>query len=866
MGLMSSRFVGRASELASVIAGLERSRVVVLGGATGVGKSRLMSEVIAARTAGKREVVTATASTATRAIPLSPFIPLLDREAPTDPGLLLAGILRSIRDREEQVGELLLAVDDAQHLDDASVALLATIVDSTSARLVLTIRTETPPPAALTDLLETCRAEHTEVGPLTRAESDELVGEILGEVAPRLRGQLWRSTRGNPLMLKEMVAGIGRRLARDAAGRVTISGALPTERLVDLARSRLLALDPEVGHAVELLSLAGSLPERVLLRLVSGAALDELVTTGLATRFPSDGVLSVATAHPLYSDILRASLGDFRARELYTELLESVDGSTASLDPLRLASWQLQAGTVRDAGLAITGVRAAIARGDQALAERLLHQVAGMVPVAVETLFRATLMIRAGETDRAERLLAGADPTGLDDAMFVEFALTRAFNLAFDLGRISDADGVLRAAQRQDRPPVVAQRIAIERATITGVHGDFAEAVTGARALLADPDTDASSRTTAYLILVLTQSMQGQCDQLSELAEAGLQAADVTHDEMPFVREHLELVVAATALLSGGLVPMIDHAKELRDDPDRGSVRWLWQAAMSIGYCATGELDAAAEVTEYAHAVPLIGMFDAAGLLQGVIGMVRGHLGDGEGLEELEELRGQRDDLQNATWLDRGRAWLYAARGDLEAARRVLLESAESAAAGAHQLYATVLLHDALRLGPDRADPEISDRLSAAVTHTSGAPLGDLMNGHGQALAASDPDELLKVAGGFAGFGARLLAAEAAAQAASLHQVAGDQLLAARASLLSAAWMHGRRAALTPALLRRPEPPVSERILTVLLAAAAGASSREIAERLFLSPRTVDNHLRTAYRALGLAGRGELAELLAAIR
>ncbi|XKK58331.1 helix-turn-helix transcriptional regulator [Streptomyces sp. ARC12] len=44
---------------------------------------------------------------------------------------------------------------------------------------------------------------------------------------------------------------------------------------------------------------------------------------------------------------------------------------------------------------------------------------------------------------------------------------------------------------------------------------------------------------------------------------------------------------------------------------------------------------------------------------------------------------------------------------------------------------------------------------------------------------------------------------------------------------------------------------------------AEGATNREVALRLSLSPRTVDHHLRNVFAALGIRSRTELARLLA---
>jgi DNA-binding CsgD family transcriptional regulator len=57
---------------------------------------------------------------------------------------------------------------------------------------------------------------------------------------------------------------------------------------------------------------------------------------------------------------------------------------------------------------------------------------------------------------------------------------------------------------------------------------------------------------------------------------------------------------------------------------------------------------------------------------------------------------------------------------------------------------------------------------------------------------------------------------------------------------------------------REPEQAVLDGVVT----AAGGATNREIARRLYLSPKTVEMHLRSAYRKLDLPGRSGLAAAL----
>ena len=65
----------------------------------------------------------------------------------------------------------------------------------------------------------------------------------------------------------------------------------------------------------------------------------------------------------------------------------------------------------------------------------------------------------------------------------------------------------------------------------------------------------------------------------------------------------------------------------------------------------------------------------------------------------------------------------------------------------------------------------------------------------------------------------------------------------------------------TPAL-RTVRPSLTNRERQVAELAADGAKSREIADRLYLSPRTVENHLQRVYAKLGVNGRQTLAPAL----
>jgi DNA-binding CsgD family transcriptional regulator len=134
---------------------------------------------------------------------------------------------------------------------------------------------------------------------------------------------------------------------------------------------------------------------------------------------------------------------------------------------------------------------------------------------------------------------------------------------------------------------------------------------------------------------------------------------------------------------------------------------------------------------------------------------------------------------------------------------------------------------------------------------------------HAQALAGGNADALENASAAFEQMGAVLLAAEAAADAAVVHRKSGDDRRAVRAENRSRALADRCENPATPALQAtesRARLTRAER--EVALLAASGHTSKQIAEQLVVSRRTVENQLQHVYVKLGISGRRELAAAL----
>ena len=92
---------------------------------------------------------------------------------------------------------------------------------------------------------------------------------------------------------------------------------------------------------------------------------------------------------------------------------------------------------------------------------------------------------------------------------------------------------------------------------------------------------------------------------------------------------------------------------------------------------------------------------------------------------------------------------------------------------------------------------------------------------------------------------------------------AGDQRAATATLHRSNRLAQACEGAATPGLIRVVgAAPLSGREREIVMLAAQGMSSKDIADRLYLSVRTVGNHLQHAYAKLGVTSRAELARAL----
>jgi DNA-binding CsgD family transcriptional regulator len=508
--------VGRESEIDSVRAFLEAVPAgpiaLLIEGAIGIGKTMLWREGIA--DAGERglQVLTSRPVEAEIALPFAALGDLLgdvpdaalgrlpdpQREAlevallraGTKPGGLqrravALGVLGALRVLAEDT-PLVLAIDDVQWLDPPSadaLAFAARRLRDEPVGLLLARRADSSDESRLEleTALDPDRLTRLVIGPLDVRSLDRLLRAQLGRqfLRPALL-ELERVSGGNPFFALELGRAL---LARHVS--VAPGEPLPVPAtLNELVRDRLAGIPAGAREA----ALGVSALSRPTVELVAAAA-----TGGAAAleQAAAAGVLEVDEgrvrfSHPLLASVVYAQTPPARRRELHARLAEVVD------DPDEQALHLALAASGPDARVAATvedAARRARARGAPQAAAELWDRARTLtLPDDADAWRRAIeaaeCHLEAGDTDRARLLLeevVARVPEGRERA----FALTRlAWVTSFRHGFHDSAD-LFRAALAEvgDDP---AARIEIERGLAWSIHetGDVAAAESHAHAAL----------------------------------------------------------------------------------------------------------------------------------------------------------------------------------------------------------------------------------------------------------------------------------------------------------------------------------------------------------------------------------------------
>ena len=319
-------------------------------------------------------------------------------------------------------------------------------------------------------------------------------------------------------------------------------------------------------------------------------------------------------------------------------------------------------------------------------------------------------------------------------------------------------------------------------------------------------------------------------------------------------------------LFSGSLIEGAAEAKQASREAAKRGPDWAvgWTAGLLGGVLAFQgrERGAARLLTQ---AVILLRETNLAGQLpffQSALAYSLALVGDlpraEQSLRDAESTRTSSPGILEG-WLALPRVWLPACAGETSSAIGQALEAAERLGSRGFRSQQAIALHDVARLGEPR---RVVDLLSRVASSCDGRLIPAFAR-HAGALARSDAPALEQVSRDFASMGAYLLAAEAAAEAAAVHRDAGLGRAAARVGTWASEMAARCEGARTPALAESGRSlALTKREREVAGLAARGLSNKEIAGRLVLSVRTVENHLHRAFDKLGTEGRQDLGPAL----
>jgi RNA polymerase sigma factor (sigma-70 family) len=911
VGVAAGRLLGRQRERAVLERLLDTAReghgaVLVVHGDPGVGKTALLEYALeaapdfgAARTIGvEGEMELAFAALqqlCAASLDLLERLPDPQREAlavalglsagrAPDPFLVGLAVLNLLSEAAAEQ-PLLVVVDDAQWLDRASARVLAFVARRLLAERIAMVFGAREPVDSLAGLAE------LHVEPLGHRDARALLDSVLpARLDERVLERIVVETRGNPLALLELPRGL---TPAQLAGGFGLPVALPLSTRIEQSFTRRLTRLPRDARRWLLLAAAEPLGDPALLwRAAQQLGIPEVAaqTAELEGLVTLDGAVP-AFRHPLVRSAVYGAAEPDERRDVHRALADATD---PRIDPDRRAWHRAQAASTPDEEVAGELERSAVraqARGGFAAAAAFLERATALTPEesrrSARALAAAYAKLKTGALDDALRLVATAEAGALSELEQARAGLLRA-QIAFLSTRGSDAAPLLlEAAERlREVDPELARETYLEALTAAifagPLAGPGASSPEVARAAIAAPPTRSprgldllldglvslltDSYAAAVPILRETQRAFGsgmsQAEELRWMWGGTVSAMHLWDDEAweRLADRHLQLVRETGAL--GDVVIALGHRGQLHVHAGELSpAAWLHEA-----------IEDATELTGSPlapyHGVGLVAM--------------RGREAEARDLLERARAdvieRGEGAGLSFADWAE---AVLYNGLGRyaeaLAAARRVL-DRAELVPVS---WAMPELIEAAVRAGTARALAAETDRRLRKRSRASGTDwaLGIAARSHALLVEDEHADELyaeaierlartrmrVDLARAHLLYGEwlrrRRRRADARKQLRTAHELFagfGMEAFAERARVeLEATGEHARRRTVETLDQLTPQEDQISRL------AAQGSTNREIAAQLFISPSTVEYHLRKAFRKLGVKSRVQLARRMA---
>ncbi|HUH08738.1 MAG TPA: AAA family ATPase, partial [Egibacteraceae bacterium] len=800
-------------------------------GDAGVGKTRLAAELVSMLTARDRPVAWVAATGSARVIPFGALasvvkVPSGDADQPQP----LVQMLGELRDQGTDAGPLVLAVDDAHHLDDHSASLIHLAVSERAVVLVLTARSGEELPGALMQLWKDGLIDRIEVGPLGRRATGDLAEAVLeGSVESMTLSDLWRRSAGNPLFLRELILGgveAGTLVQQDGTWRSS-GTPVPSARLAELVRERLGRLNRPEQRVVEALAVGDLVDMRMIEHLAMAGVMESLEERRIASVEQTGNRSYARLAHPIYTEVVLAAMPRSRVRRIMGELADALaaTGARRAEDTLRLAVWLLDSRGKADGRLLLEAAADALASFDGELAERFARAALNERQGVRALLLLGRALSAQQQVEAANDALERAAVEASLDGEVAPVALARAELLYFRAGRVADATQVLvdalEVVEESDWRDELEGLLVLFRAGA----GQLRPVAEAGRRMAARPDARPRAVVHTLLYSTIANVMLGRFADAEQQIDVGLRLAPAVRSELPMGAEMLAINRVVASAYAGDLERALAlGADGLRAALDSGASEVMAMWSMNLGECqllagrveeALGSMLSALAVAREADP------FGVRGIDASVASIAADWLGRHELARSLRREVIEHDlaiDVRSRIWLDRATVWgLVPDSGPKEAADRAV-EAGRRAVADTHLMWAAWLFHDSVRLG----DPAVAAPRLAKLADQTGGSMVPAMALHASALAEGDPVKLERAASAFERIGAILFAAEAAAHAQQSYLQRGRQRMAriagARASLL-AARCPGTR---TPALVHAAPAVLTPRELDVVTLAAEG--------------------------------------------